>query len=32
MNVPKLPYIVFIHVAEHELVILNVMHTRRRFP
>lgn len=30
--VPKLPYIVFVKVDELSLVVLNVVHTARRFP
>ena len=30
--VPKLPYIVFVQVSETALIVLNVVHTARRFP
>ncbi len=30
--VPRLPYRVFVKIAEPDLIILNVVHTARRFP
>ncbi len=30
--VPKLPYIVFVKVREDDLVVLNIVHTARKFP
>ena len=30
--VNKLPYVVFVHLREDAIVVLNVVHTKRRFP
>ena len=30
--VPKLPYIVFVQVSDSAIIILNIVHTARRFP
>jgi len=30
--VPRLPYLVFVRIAGNDLIILNVVHTARRFP
>lgn len=30
--VPRLPYLVFVKIAEPDLIVLNVVHTARRFP
>jgi len=29
---PRLPYLVFVKIAEPDLIVLNVVHTARRFP
>jgi len=30
--VPRLPYLVFLKIAPPDLIVLNVVHTARRFP
>lgn len=30
--VPRLPYLVFVKIAGNDLIVLNVVHTARRFP